>query len=125
MLYDALLLAPLLMLVTLGAIVLQGGQAIEPGTWWYRGLLLLVSASFFAWFWRHGGQTLGMRAWRIQVTTEQGQSPGLVQCYLRFFLAVASALALGLGFFWALIDPQKRTWHDRGSKTQLKLKPKT
>ena len=125
MLYDALLLTPVLMLVTLGVIAFQDGNAIEPGTWWYRLLLLLVSASFFVVFWRRGGQTLGMKAWRLQVTDLQGTKPGVGQCYLRFFLAVASALALGLGFLWALVDQKKRTWHDLGSRTQLRLLPKT
>lgn len=35
-------------------------------------LLFVVGLGFFGWFWVHGGQTLGMRAWRLQVRRLDG-----------------------------------------------------
>ena len=35
-------------------------------------LLFAVGLGFFGWFWVHGGQTLGMRAWRLQVRRLDG-----------------------------------------------------
>jgi len=32
---------------------------------------------------------------------------------------------LGLGYFWILIDPEKKAWHDRLSRTRLILTSKT
>ncbi len=35
-------------------------------------LMFGVGLGFFGWFWVHGGQTLGMRAWRLQVRRLDG-----------------------------------------------------
>src|SRR5690625_464537 len=40
--------------------------------WVIRGVLLLLIVGFYGYFWRHGGQSLGMRAWRIR-TERQDQ----------------------------------------------------
>ncbi len=37
-----------------------------------RLYLLAVIAGFYIYFWTHGGQTLGMRAWRIRVIGDDG-----------------------------------------------------
>jgi len=34
-------------------------------------------------------------------------------------MAQLSLLAAGLGFWWAWIDPDRLTWHDRASGTRL------
>jgi len=67
----------------------------------------------------HGGQTLGMRAWKLQL---QNMRPGPIswwQVLLRFMVALLSALLCGLGYLWMLIDKQKLTWHDRYSETRV------
>jgi len=33
--------------------------------------------------------------------------------------AYLSALALGLGYLWILLDPDRLSWHDRLSSTRL------
>jgi uncharacterized RDD family membrane protein YckC len=38
--------------------------------------------------------------------------------------ALLSLLALGLGFLWILVDPQRRAWHDRLSGTRIVVVPK-
>ncbi len=74
---------------------------------------------FFAGFWTHGGQTLGMRAWRIRLVGRGGGRVSWGQATLRFFAAIVSWLALGLGFLWALVDRERHAWHDRCSGTRL------
>ncbi len=92
---------------------------------WLRHLLglwmLTVAVGFHLWFWTHGGQTLGMRAWRLKLVSADGGPVTLKQALLRYGVAVLSALALGLGFLWAAFDGQKRAWHDRASGTRLIL----
>ena len=34
-------------------------------------------------------------------------------------MAIISWAGLGMGFFWAIVDKQHRTWHDLGSDTRL------
>ncbi|GGD34443.1 RDD family protein [Pseudoxanthomonas indica] len=74
--------------------------------------------------WRRGGQTLGMRPWRTRVVGVEGSQPGWRALWLRYAVATVSLLAGGLGFWWAWIDRQHLTWHDRASGTRLIREPK-
>ncbi len=81
--------------------------------------LLSTCLIFFGWFWTHGGQTLGMRAWQLRVVGADGASITWRSAVIRFFGAILSWAALGLGFWWVLIDRQKLAWHDYLSGTRL------
>ena len=87
-------------------------------------LLLFALFGFFAKFWTHGGQTLGMQVWGLRVQNPDGSAISLWQALLRFVVSIGSWLCLGLGFFWVLIDKRKRSWHDMYSETQLVRVPK-
>ncbi len=124
MLYDSLLLVALLMLAALPVVVFFGGI---PGGWAryiFQLYLLAVWFLFFAWFWVHGGQTLGMRSWRLQLISVDGADIDWKTALLRFLFALLSALVLGAGYFWMLIDPFGRAWHDRISGSLVILLPK-
>ncbi len=116
MFYDTLLLLAVLYLATALARWLAG-DVIEPGHGiahhLFQFYLLLVFGLFFVWFWIRGGQTLGMRAWHIQVRRANGKRLTLGRAVVRFCAALLSLIPLGLGFWWILIDPQRRAWHDR------------
>jgi len=87
-------------------------------------VLLFVLFGFFAKFWTHNGQTLGMQVWCIRVQNADGTAISLWQALLRFVVSIASWLLVGLGFIWALFDKRKRSWHDIYSDTQLVRIPK-
>lgn len=87
-------------------------------------VLLFALFGFFAKFWTHGGQTLGMQVWGIRVQNADGSGISLWQALLRFVVAIASWLCVGLGFFWSLFDRQQRSWHDLYSDTRLVRIPK-
>ncbi|MCW2267946.1 RDD family protein [compost metagenome] len=87
-------------------------------------VLVFVLFGFFAKFWTHGGQTLGMQVWGIRVQNADGSAISLWQALLRFVVAIASWLCLGLGFIWSLFDKRQRSWHDIYSDTQLVRVPK-
>ena len=87
-------------------------------------VLLFVLFGFFAKFWTHNGQTLGMQVWCIRVQNADGTAISLWQALLRFVVSIASLLLAGLGFIWSLFDKRKRTWHDIYSDTQLVRIPK-
>jgi uncharacterized RDD family membrane protein YckC len=82
-------------------------------------LLLAFSTGYFVISWTRGGQTIGMRAWRLRVTRADGTRLMWPLALLRFGVAAISFGALGLGLLWALIDPQKRTWHDLAAGTTV------
>jgi uncharacterized RDD family membrane protein YckC len=121
--YDALLLAGVLFLFTLAVVVLRGGRAVDAGTVWFGPGLIAVAFVFFGWFWTHGGQTLGMRAWRIRLVRPDAQPIGWRQASLRFVGAWLAALPLGLGYWWSWFDADGRCWHDRLSGTRVVREP--
>ena len=124
-LYDSLLLCGILLLASLPLPLIP--QTIYE-MWWMRLLvqlyLLAGCLMFFGWFWVHGGQTLGMRAWRIQVVQVDGSKLSWGVATTRFLAAIVSWLVLGLGFLWVLFDNDKMAWHDRLSRTRLIVTPK-
>ena len=116
--YDLLLLVGLLASFTLVAVVLHGG-AIAPGSPWFQFALLAIVAVFFCGFWAHGGQTLGMRAWRIRVVSQDGTPLSWPRAALRLAAGVLALLPLGLGLWWGIFDAQRRGWHDRLTSTRV------
>lgn len=133
MLYDGLLLAAIWIAVTVAHLAffrfVLGQQANDIGTsgvdiWSLRLLLLLFTTLFFVFFWQRGGMTLGMQAWRLRVQTTAGESITLKQSLLRCLTAWFSLAALGIGYWWVLVDRQRRSWPDIASKTQTVRLPK-
>ncbi len=117
--YDAMLLIALFFFATLPLVVMLGGQ-IDSSNPFYFLYLLLISLLYFAWFWTHGGQTLGMKTWKVRVYSAAGGPLSARQASLRFLLSVLSLSLAGAGFLWALIDREKLTLHDRWSDTRLR-----
>ena len=117
--YDALLLLALLAVLTALLIGLRGGAAIPPQTWWFQGLVIGICTLFYSWFWTHGGQTLGMRAWRIRVVRDDGAPLVWRDALLRFGAAWLALLPAGWGFWSCFFDAERRCWHDRVTHTRV------
>jgi uncharacterized RDD family membrane protein YckC len=129
MLYDGLLLLAVLMVATGLFLPLTGGEAISPREnpvieFVYRAVLILLTVGFFGIFWTRRGQTLGMASWRVRVEREDGALLDWGDTLRRLAAALLSWLPLGLGFLWILVDPQRRAWHDRLSRTRVVVVPK-
>ncbi len=133
MVYDALLLFGVLFAAALPVVALGawywGAEAFTSDAPlanrpWFTAYLLAVSYIFYGWFWTHGGQTLGMRAWKLQVLTTTGAPLDWWDAFRRFAAALLSWLPAGLGFIWQLVDRERLSWHDRLSGTRLVRIPK-
>lgn len=122
--YDLLLLLAVLFVASALALVINGGVPIRTGNPFYTLYMLMVAFLFYAWFWVHGGQTLGMRAWRIRVLRDDGLPLTWTDALKRFLYAGLALAPAGLGFLWSLIDGEGRAWHDRLSTTRLVLLPR-
>ena len=81
---------------------------------------LLTLFGFFCYFWKRGGQTTGMRAWRVKLMNSNGKSPCIRQCALRFLLALIGWTC----FFTIWMHPRRQMLHDQWSHTRLVLLPK-
>lgn len=79
----------------------------------------LITALYAVPSWRRGGQTLGMRPWRLKVVAVDGSAPDRRALLVRYAVGSISLLLAGLGFWWAWIDRDRLTWHDRASGTRM------
>lgn len=117
--YDALVTLAVLFAAATAAVAVNAGNAIPAGSVWFELYLLAAAAPYFAWCWTHGGQTLGMRAWRLRIQRRGGGTPRWGEALLRYVGALLSWAALGLGFLWIGIDRERMSWHDRLSATRI------
>jgi uncharacterized RDD family membrane protein YckC len=91
----------------------------SPLQWVLWGCCWVVTGVYAVESWRRGGQTLGMRPWRLQVVGADGTAPTRRQLWLRYAVGTVSVLLGGLGLWWALVDRQRLAWHDRASGSRL------
>lgn len=120
--YDIFLLMAIIFLATAIVNAVNGGEAIDHSPAYriflslYLGIIIFF---YFGWFWTHGGQTLGMKTWRIQLINNQTKVISWRQVAIREITASLSWALFGLGFIWSIFDKQKRSWHDMTSNTTL------
>ena len=88
------------------------------------GVCWLLAGGYATVSWRRGGQTIGMRPWRLHLAGADGTRPSWRALWVRYAVGTASLLAAGLGFWWAWIDRDGLAWHDRASGTRLRRAPK-
>lgn len=93
--------------------------------WWLQWTTCwLVAGAYAVASWRRGGQTLGMRPWRLRVVAADGGPASTRALARRYAVGTVSVLAAGAGFWWAGCDRERLTWHDRASGTRLLRDPK-
>lgn len=118
--YDLLPLLALWFVAAVLALALSGGALdVRRGAdrLLMQALVLAASAAYFAVSWARGGQTIGMKPWRLRVVRDDGGPVSLRLALLRFVVAVLALAPAGLGFWWALFEPRRRCWHDLASGT--------
>jgi uncharacterized RDD family membrane protein YckC len=124
LLYDAVLLAALLMIFTGGALFFTHGAAVVPATagawvYLYRLGLIGVIAGYYLLNWLRSGQTLGMRAWHLHAVTDFGKPLKFKAAALRLVFGLLAWTPAALGVLWLYVDPEHLAVHDRLSKTRV------
>lgn len=72
-------------------------------------------AGFFLWFWKRGGQTLGMRAWRLRIFSTNDAPVTWSRLLLRLIASLG-----GLGTLLVLFDVKnKQSLQDRVAQTEV------
>jgi uncharacterized RDD family membrane protein YckC len=146
--YESLLLLGVLSVTFMLPYVALGYafHVTAPG-WFLLVHVLVVLGAYFLWYWHHGGQTLAMQTWKMQLVRADGAPPSLPQLVLRFALTWAIPLLMMLimrelltyiprdvphwypvlggcvGLLWALFDRDRQFLHDRLAGTQIIFKP--
>jgi len=138
--YDSILLAAICFIVT-AIVVAARHSGVPAGSGWFRLLLAGTAWLYFAWCWVHGGETVGMRAWKLRVVAAAPAAAGVSwsQATLRFATAFVPALPLTItitgigatvpallalasystGFALSLLRRDRACWHDLASRTRL------
>lgn len=122
LLYDVFPMLGVWFLIGVIALIAHRGEAIHADTlagWLELIALWAVTGLYATVSWRRGGQTLGMRPWRLRVTAADGVAPSWRALWLRYAVGTASLLFAGLGFWWAWLDRDRLAWHDRASGTRM------
>lgn len=122
LLYDLFPMIGIWFVVGLVSLALHGGEDIRSNT--LAGMLelvalLAVTGLYATVSWRRGGQTIGMKPWRVQVVDAGGGRAPTARLWLRYAVGIVSLLCAGLGFWWAWIDRDGLAWHDRASGTRM------
>lgn len=142
----AMVYETMLMLAVLFAATLPFSALLEQRHALYRRddlqyWLFLVLGIYFCWFWRHGGQTLAMKTWRIRLLTREGSTLSLKHAAVRYVLAwlwflpglaaarylhaqgwmlvLLPALNMVLWMLAVFLDPDRQFPHDRLAGTRL------
>ena len=72
----------------------------------------MATAAYFACCWAATGQTFGMQAMRLTVTTKHGQPPTLARSCVRVLWLGLCILPVFAGFLPVLFDDRRRGVHD-------------
>jgi uncharacterized RDD family membrane protein YckC len=122
MLYDGIVMLGLLILASAIALPFGSVNKVAFHDFWFTLWLLAVCFAYLGGCWRYGGMTVGMRAWKIRLVSDDGQAISWTRCLSRFLVGLVSLSVFGLGIFWALVDQKNRGWHDLATHTLL-IKP--
>jgi uncharacterized RDD family membrane protein YckC len=101
LLYDGLIVLALWLFGTfLLALLIHPARrslnASESGRILYWGFLLALAWIFLAGFWSHGGQTLGLKAWRLKLVQRNGQPVNWSHATVRFLVELIEWLLIGV-----------------------------
>lgn len=142
--YEALLLLALIVIAAFPVAGLKGATLSGAPRLMFQVYLFCVTATYFTWFWRHGGQTLAMKTWRFRVVNVNGGELNFAQALIRFIYALLfygpACVGVVLLFFpdrvsrvitmwaflpmaatilWARHDAGRQFLHDRLAGTRL------
>lgn len=143
-LYDGFLVLATIFIATALTMPFTKGEVATNNRIYMSFYLLFIAYIFFAWFWTHGGQTLGMRVWKQQLIGFDGKAVSWQQSFIRFItglpawgifiigliLWMKSDIAESLtnipgwlfaltGFIWVLLNTRSNNWRDKLSGTHV------
>ena len=115
--YDAVPLLALLMIASALLVAMTGGRTVERSPMLAArefAAFWLVCGVYFVASWGRGGQTLGMRPWRLKLVAGDGRLAATRTLWLRYVVACATPV---VGWAWCLVDPERRALCDLAAGT--------
>ena len=85
----------------------------------FQAYLFLVIGLYLVGSWRHRGQTLAMKTWKLRLVAASGARITFRQAMLRYICAWPCLALGGIGILYALIDRDRQFLHDRLAGTKI------
>ena len=109
----------------LGAVVLDG-ILVALGTAPFgvdANVVIVIFLAYHVALWAWKSTTVGGIICQVRVVRSDGTPLTFADALVRGLAAIFSVAVVGLGWFWALWDPSRQTWHDKIAKTYLVRAP--
>tara|TARA_Y200000002_G_scaffold183169_1_gene151193 strand:- start:4517 stop:4927 length:411 start_codon:yes stop_codon:yes gene_type:complete len=116
--YDFFLLLGVWFAVGSAALLINGGEIINP--WIGLTLVFFSSWAFYSYFWIVGGKTLGMSVWKIEIYAKSNKKIKIYQTFLRFVANIFVIITLGIPMLQIYFSRDGITLSDLISKTRLR-----
>ncbi|RZS58685.1 RDD family protein [Sphaerotilus mobilis] len=111
MLYEGVLLFGVLMATSIPYAALTDQRHALQGRHGFQLFLFIVLGAYFIGFWTHGGQTLAMKTWQVQLRRADGAPVRLAQAALRYLASWLWFLpALGVVWLAGLTQGSAAFW---------------
>ena len=78
----------------------------------FTALTVWVIGGYYVISWSLTGRTVGKAVLGVKVVMPNGRPPSIGRSFLRLFGYAVSTLALFAGYFWILVDENRKGWHD-------------
>lgn len=104
------------------SLLFLGATGTSPSGWLrsaFQFYLFLVIGIYFVGSWRHRGQTLAMKTWKLRLVSAGGARITLRQAMLRYVCAWPCLVLGGIGILYAPFDRERRFLHDRLAGTSI------
>jgi uncharacterized RDD family membrane protein YckC len=119
MVYESLLLFGI---AFFAGLLFLGAIGTSPSGWLrhvFQVYLFLVIGIYFVGSWRHRGQTLAMKTWKLRLVGTGGVRITLRQAMMRYVYAWPCLALGGIGILYAPFDRERRFLHDRLAGTSI------
>tara|TARA_S200000501_G_scaffold330513_1_gene331886 strand:+ start:2108 stop:2533 length:426 start_codon:yes stop_codon:yes gene_type:complete len=121
--YDLFLLLGVWFLVgsiALGVKYLFVGEVTSLNPNFGMALVIISAWSFYAYFWTHGGKTLGMAVWKFEIYSLDNNKIGLKHVSIRFFINLVTFLLAGIPLLLMYVSKKKLSISDHFSRTSYR-----
>ena len=112
--YEGLVVLALVIIAAFPVSGLKGAALSGAPQLLFQAYLFCVTATYFTWCWRHGGQTLAMKTWRIRVVNSAGDQLSFATAFTRFICALLffgpACVGIVLLFFPDRVSPVITMW---------------
>jgi len=104
MVYDGLLMFAVLIVIGATTLPLTNGLGVSRDNPILSIYVFSAIFVFLGWFWTHGGQTLGMRAWKIRLLQKSGAAVNWQQAFFYYLLSLPSWGLVLVATFYSVLE---------------------